>query len=349
MTELDRPSWRRLLENVVDVEIDYATRHKLPGFLSESYTGEGVAVHRQRRHPRDHRLPPAPDHRRRLALHPGRGLHGRPGQGRAVPGGELAGRVHAAHRPRARGRGSTVTRQEVDPVPDDGPHAVADPRPARDGVGPHEDLPRLQGPRREARGGLPARRRCRPALRRRPGSSPGTTRTSPTRSTREQDGFHVRTEQARKAGIAFVPAGTRGSEPVGRPAQPPLSHVHAAGAGRSSPSSRWAARPAVERLIPTEIFTRFAATAGAGRRDPDPSAGHARAWRGSRKSSSRSGRNRKGGRSTSRSRTSSSRRSHRSGTEASRTSNLSSSPPTLLVPTKTWNSPGSTTNWSSRS
>jgi hypothetical protein len=42
MTELSRPSWRKLLENVVDVEIDYATRHKLPGFLSESYSGEGV-------------------------------------------------------------------------------------------------------------------------------------------------------------------------------------------------------------------------------------------------------------------------------------------------------------------
>ena len=57
LTELDRPSWRQLLENVVDVEIDYATRHKLPGFLSESYSGEGVAVHRQRRHPRHHGLP----------------------------------------------------------------------------------------------------------------------------------------------------------------------------------------------------------------------------------------------------------------------------------------------------
>ena len=42
MTELDRPSWRQLLENIVDVEIDFATRHKLPGFLSESYSGEGV-------------------------------------------------------------------------------------------------------------------------------------------------------------------------------------------------------------------------------------------------------------------------------------------------------------------
>jgi hypothetical protein len=42
MSELSRPSWRRLLENVVDVEIDYSTRHRLPGFLSESYSGEGV-------------------------------------------------------------------------------------------------------------------------------------------------------------------------------------------------------------------------------------------------------------------------------------------------------------------
>jgi hypothetical protein len=42
MTELERPSWRKFLENVVDVEIDFAARKKLPGFLSESYSGEGV-------------------------------------------------------------------------------------------------------------------------------------------------------------------------------------------------------------------------------------------------------------------------------------------------------------------
>ena len=40
--ELKRPGWRRLLENMVEVEVDFATREKLPGFLSESYTGEGV-------------------------------------------------------------------------------------------------------------------------------------------------------------------------------------------------------------------------------------------------------------------------------------------------------------------
>ncbi len=42
MTELDRPSWRRLLSDFVAVEIDYSTRHKLPGFLSEAYSGRGT-------------------------------------------------------------------------------------------------------------------------------------------------------------------------------------------------------------------------------------------------------------------------------------------------------------------
>jgi hypothetical protein len=42
LTEADRPSWRRLLQNVVAVELDNAARHGLPGFLSESYTGRGV-------------------------------------------------------------------------------------------------------------------------------------------------------------------------------------------------------------------------------------------------------------------------------------------------------------------
>jgi hypothetical protein len=40
--ETARPSWRVLLENVVNIEIDFATRKSLPGFLSESYTGQGV-------------------------------------------------------------------------------------------------------------------------------------------------------------------------------------------------------------------------------------------------------------------------------------------------------------------
>jgi hypothetical protein len=42
MMELHNPSWQEVLSNVVDVEIDYATRNRLPGFLSESYTGQGT-------------------------------------------------------------------------------------------------------------------------------------------------------------------------------------------------------------------------------------------------------------------------------------------------------------------
>jgi hypothetical protein len=40
--EPSSPSWRRLLENAVAIEVDYASRHNLPGFLSESYTGDGT-------------------------------------------------------------------------------------------------------------------------------------------------------------------------------------------------------------------------------------------------------------------------------------------------------------------
>jgi hypothetical protein len=40
--EMKNPSWSRLLRSFTDVELDYASRKKLPGFLSESYTGEGT-------------------------------------------------------------------------------------------------------------------------------------------------------------------------------------------------------------------------------------------------------------------------------------------------------------------
>jgi hypothetical protein len=40
--EVDRPGWRTLLDNVVAIEVDYSTRHHLPGFLSECYTGNGT-------------------------------------------------------------------------------------------------------------------------------------------------------------------------------------------------------------------------------------------------------------------------------------------------------------------
>lgn len=40
MQELEQPGWRALLSNAVHVQLDYAARHSLPGFLSESYSGD---------------------------------------------------------------------------------------------------------------------------------------------------------------------------------------------------------------------------------------------------------------------------------------------------------------------
>ncbi len=41
MGELHDPSWNLILNNLTDVELDYAARHGLPGFLSEAYSGRG--------------------------------------------------------------------------------------------------------------------------------------------------------------------------------------------------------------------------------------------------------------------------------------------------------------------
>jgi hypothetical protein len=40
--EMKRPGWRPLLRNIVEIEIDFASKKGLPGFLSESYTGDGT-------------------------------------------------------------------------------------------------------------------------------------------------------------------------------------------------------------------------------------------------------------------------------------------------------------------
>ena len=42
MQELENAGWRKILENTVDIELDYAARNQLPGFLSEAYSGQGV-------------------------------------------------------------------------------------------------------------------------------------------------------------------------------------------------------------------------------------------------------------------------------------------------------------------
>ena len=42
MQELDAPGWRENLENSVAINLDFSSRNKLPGFLSEAYSGNGV-------------------------------------------------------------------------------------------------------------------------------------------------------------------------------------------------------------------------------------------------------------------------------------------------------------------
>jgi hypothetical protein len=42
MQELENAGWRKILENTVDIELDFAARNQLSGFLSEAYSGQGV-------------------------------------------------------------------------------------------------------------------------------------------------------------------------------------------------------------------------------------------------------------------------------------------------------------------
>jgi hypothetical protein len=42
MQESRNPAWRSALETLVDIELDFSTRHRLPGLLSEAYSGKGT-------------------------------------------------------------------------------------------------------------------------------------------------------------------------------------------------------------------------------------------------------------------------------------------------------------------
>jgi len=42
MQELRNPGWRRNVETLVDIELDFSNRKNLPGFLSEAYSGNGT-------------------------------------------------------------------------------------------------------------------------------------------------------------------------------------------------------------------------------------------------------------------------------------------------------------------
>jgi hypothetical protein len=42
MQELRNPGWKRSLETLVDIELDFSGKRRLPGFLSEAYSGNGT-------------------------------------------------------------------------------------------------------------------------------------------------------------------------------------------------------------------------------------------------------------------------------------------------------------------
>ena len=258
----DRPSWRTLLENVVDIEVDYATRQGLPGFLSESYTGDGTQYTGSVGIP-EITVSPRPRITDAASLYTlGVAYSIAPGEGRAVPGGELARRSRGCSPTTAPGKATTSTRREAIRVPDHRAHPVADPRPARDGVGPHEALPRIEGASPAA-----STEFFRPGEavdllgRRDPGLRLGRQGRARSGRGARRGAFRVQGDRVDLLGIAFVAEPQGGREPLGRPSQPPLPLRRSRSSRSSSRSSRRES-PADAGLIPKEIFTRFADTGG---------------------------------------------------------------------------------------
>ena len=111
-------------------------RNRLPGFLSESYTGDGTQYTGAVGIP-DIAVTPLPRiTNARVALHAGDRLHDRAGQDRAVPRRQLAGRLQLAHRSRPLGR-LQPGQEGAHPRANLRPYPLAGPRPARRGAGKH--------------------------------------------------------------------------------------------------------------------------------------------------------------------------------------------------------------------
>ena len=150
MTELERPSWHKLLENVVDVEIDYSTRHKLPGFLSESYSGEGVQYTGSVGIP-EITVSPLPRITDAASLYTlGAAYSVAPEKIEQFLAANWPRISEPAHRAWTVG-GAQRSEPGGDSIPDHGPYPVTGPGIARDRVGPHEGLPGVQGASSQAR------------------------------------------------------------------------------------------------------------------------------------------------------------------------------------------------------
>ena len=206
------------------IEVDFAHRKGLPGFLSEeSRTGDGVKYTGARGHPRDHRRPargsPAP-----------RSLYSL-GVAYTIAPDEVE-RFLAANWP-------VISTLLTDHGPWEG-YNVARSDPIRFqttahtlslilgliGTGPANMWRRTPStpasPTASKPSSAPAPA-CQPSSASTPRSSPGPTRTGQIRSGREGGAFHVEGDRISLLGIAFVPKGQGGREPLGRRAPRRLS------------------------------------------------------------------------------------------------------------------------------
>ncbi len=267
MTELERPSWRKLLETVVNVEIDYSTRSKLPGFLSESYSGEGVQYTGSVGIP-DITVSPLPritDAASLYTLGAAYSVAPEKIEQFLAANWSLISRLLTEHGPWEgfKGANQEVIRFQTTA------HTLA-------------LILGLLGTGSDHMKAYLESMGLRPRLDEifKPGEdvdllSSGTQvfawngKLSPIQSSREQNAFHARTDRINNAGIAFVPGSPHGANLSGglltlryrssKPIEQVILTLKPAGTS-----------PAVEGLIPTEIFCHFADTGGQDHEIPIP-------------------------------------------------------------------------------
>ena len=267
MTELERPSWRQLLENVVDVEIDYSTRKQLPGFLSESYSGEGVQYTGSVGIP-DITVSPLPritDAASLYTLGAAYSVAPQKIEQFLAANWSLIARLLTDHGPweGLKGANQEVIRFQTTA------HTLAL---ILGLLGTGSDHMKVY---LESKG-------LRPRLDEifKPGEdvdllSSGTqvfawnAKDSPIRSSREQNAFHARTDRISNAGIAFVPNGPQGVNLSGGLLT--LRYRSSVPIDQAIITLKPAASAtAVEGLIPTQIFCHFGGTGGQDHELPIP-------------------------------------------------------------------------------
>ena len=254
-----RRAGETLLENVVAIEVDFATRNKSPRLPLRVVHGRRDPVHRERRHPRDHRRLLDPGSPSGVALHPGRRLLDRT-RARSNNSWRRTGPSSRPLTDHGPWEGYNVTRHEVIPFQTTA-HTLAlilgMLRTGSDHMTRYLDSRGLAGRRAE----LFAAGREVDLLADETQVFAWTDKESRQQSRREAKAFHVQSDRVKFLGVALVAASPtginlsggrlrigyrcdKGMDPVTIALKPVAAPQEAAG------------------LIPKEIFTRFAATSG---------------------------------------------------------------------------------------